>query len=83
VIIDLQLPFYNNDQCARIEAGPEGFGGSFDNVYSDYCITSTYVFVEPEFSAAGLDKLVFTTPECADCEISGSSSKPDFWIDLK
>jgi hypothetical protein len=57
--------------------------GSFDEVYTDYSINGNFTFIEPEFSAAGLDKLVFTTPECADCEILGTSAKPDFWIDLK
>jgi len=87
VVIDQNLPFYHEDNCARIEAGRvvffDGSMGSFDEVYTDYCINGNYTFIEPEFSAAGLDKLVFTTPECADCEILGTSAKPDFWIDLK
>jgi hypothetical protein len=85
-VIELSLPFYHEDQCARIEAGREvfldGSVGTFDMVYSDYCITSHYVFIEPVFSAAGLDKLAFTTPECADCAVTGTPVKPDFWVDM-
>jgi hypothetical protein len=29
-----------------------------------------------------LDKLVFAKPECANCELTGTSAKPDFWIDM-
>ena len=39
---------------------------------------SNFTFIEPMGG-----KLVFTSPECANCELTGTSSKPVFWVDLK
>jgi hypothetical protein len=39
---------------------------------------SNFTFTEPMGG-----KLVFTSPECANCELTGTSSKPVFWVDLK
>jgi hypothetical protein len=49
-----------------------------------FCITSNYYFVEPLYSSgtANLQKMVFAKPECADCELTGIITKPDFWIDI-
>jgi hypothetical protein len=49
-----------------------------------YCITSDYYFVEPQYSGGtnNLEKMVFARPECADCTITGTITKPDFWVDL-
>jgi hypothetical protein len=88
-IQSLKLPFYNYP-CDRIESEPHdwetewGPKVTWDQVYSIYCITSTYAFVEPKFKpyTNQLDKLVFTSRECANCELTGVSAKPDFWVDL-
>jgi hypothetical protein len=85
-IVRLQLPFYNYP-CKRIEQGPcFGPGDCFtwDEIYAMFCITSTYDFVEPKYflGTFNIDKLVFTTRECANCELTGTLKKPDFWIDL-
>lgn len=89
-IIRLNLPFFHNQGCERIEASPSEFSTpygppvTFDDVYSMFCITSTYVFVEPMYDPVTfkLDRLVFAKPECVNCELTGISSKPDFWTDL-
>ena len=86
----LNLPLYHYD-CARIEVAP---GDYCQNVYK--CIPPTfaqlykmytnakYIFIEPVYSPGTqvLQALVFATRICADCEYSGTSRKPDFWIDL-
>jgi hypothetical protein len=57
---------------------------TWDDLYWHLCIALDYTFTEPIYYnvADGLLYLVFTTPECADCELTGSSKKPDFWVDL-
>jgi hypothetical protein len=53
-------------------------------LYEMYCVNSDFYFVEPKYAPGSpiLQKLVFTTPECADCEITGTVKKPDFWVDM-
>jgi Domain of unknown function (DUF4249) len=88
--VRLHLPFYHYDDCERIEKAPSDYATqfgppvTFDDLYSLFCIKSDYVFIEPVYNSVtnALEKLVFTTPECADCELTGTSNKPDFWIDL-
>jgi hypothetical protein len=89
-VVSLHLPFYHDTQCERIEASPAEYSTpygppvTFDDVYSMFCTTSTYVFVEPMYDPVtfNLSKLVFAKPECANCELTGISSKPDFWVEL-
>ena len=87
----MHLPFFLYDQCARIVKDPNdyptGYGGSpptLDDLYSLFCIRSNYYFIEPQYNSltGAIEALVFTTPECADCELTGTSNKPDFWVDL-
>jgi hypothetical protein len=87
----MHLPFFLYDQCARIVKEPNdypsGFGGTpptLDDLYSLFCIKSNYYFIEPQYNSVtgAIEDLVFTTPECADCELTGTSKKPDFWVDL-
>lgn len=89
-ILKLNLPFYRYP-CARIEMAPKDYPRSslsppltWDSLYEMYCIQSDYYFVEPKYyqGTNKLEKLVFTRPECADCELTGTTKKPDFWIDL-
>jgi Domain of unknown function (DUF4249) len=89
VIAKMQLPFYHNNQCVRIEKAPSEYGSefgpkvTFDELYSIFCIKSDYYFIEPMYSVETglLEKLVFAKPECANCELTGTRTKPDFWID--
>jgi len=87
-VLNLQLPFFHPD-CVRIARGPQDYpkgGYSFDDIYRGFPATAGYVFIEPIYKTGGgqhLDRLVFTKFECADCELTGTSARPDFWIDLK
>jgi hypothetical protein len=57
---------------------------TWDDLYSRLCISSNYTFTEPIHQGQSdvLLDLVFTTHECANCELTGTHTKPDFWIDL-
>jgi hypothetical protein len=88
-IVKLNLPYFNYS-CERIEMAPQDYPRSplappltWDDLYAMYCITSDYYFVEPRYKPGTeqLEKLVFSRPECADCEKTGTKIKPDFWID--
>jgi len=86
-MVNLQLPFFHYD-CKSIARGPQDYPATdppwtFDVVYNGFPPTSGYIFVEPIIDPATnmLERLVFTTFECANCELSGSSARPDFWID--
>ena len=88
--VSLHLPFYHYDTCKRIEKAPSDFTTefgppvTFDDLYSMFCLKEDYIFIEPAYNSLtnALEKLVFTTPECADCELTGTSKKPDFWEDI-
>jgi hypothetical protein len=85
-IVRLQLPFYHNP-CKRIEQSHNFVPTewlTWDEIYSIYCITSDYTFVEAIFTPDSLPiyRMIFTRPECADCELTGTLRRPDFWIDL-
>jgi len=88
-IVGLNLPFYHYP-CERIELALSDVPWpkfapplTWDGLYSMYCITSDYYFVEPKYiqGTNELEKMVFARPECADCAVTGSLVKPDFWID--
>jgi hypothetical protein len=89
-IIAMNLPLYNYP-CQRftkdrsdVPTGPGSPPPTWDELYSLYCETSDYTFVEPLFYSGTLDieKLVFARPECSNCQLTGTSVKPDFWVDL-
>jgi hypothetical protein len=89
VIVNMGLPYYHYP-CERTEHDrlfgyPVPTVYTWDQVYSVFCITSTYAFVEPKYfiGTTDIDKLVFTSKECSNCELTGTSRKPDFWVDLK
>jgi hypothetical protein len=47
---------------------------------------ANFTFIEPVYDVSDskiLKTLIFTTPECGDCELAGTSSKPEFWVDQK
>ena len=88
-IVGLNLPFYHYP-CTVIEALPRdyqnGFGPpiTWDWIYSMFCVTSNYYFIYPLYylGTDSLEYMVFTKPECANCELTGTITKPDFWVDL-
>ncbi len=88
-IVELDLPFYE-DPCIRIEDSPNIYPWNrwnppltWDDIYYMY-ISSGYTFVEPKYLSGSreLDRLIFTSPECTDCEITGTLTKPDFWVNI-
>jgi hypothetical protein len=93
-LFNLYLPPFRST-CERIvkepadyPTGPAEPPTTWAVLYSMFCIKSTYYFVEPQYaygipSIKNLSKMVFAKPECADCELSGTSIKPDFWVDLQ
>jgi hypothetical protein len=86
----LGLPHYKYN-CEAIARSPEDYpvAGSmsspptFIEIYKAFMDTGEFTFVWPVLSSDGtLLKLVFTPNVCSVCELSGVSSKPDFWVDL-
>ncbi len=86
----LNLPLYHYP-CVIFAKDPKDYPNSFmappttwDDLYSLFCITSDYYFVEPLYipGTYKLQKLIFARPECANCELTGTRKKPDFWVDL-
>ncbi len=77
------LHFYSYP-CSTEEYSPDDFGmGPPPKTWDDvmWYMTSNgtnFTFTEPIRG-----KLVFTSPECANCELTGTSAKPAFWVDLK
>jgi hypothetical protein len=84
----LGLPFYTYP-CKTWKYEPLDFETrclcppkTWDDVYWYLSIASDYIFIQPEYQGSGdsiLLKLEFTRPECADCELTGSRTEPDFW----
>lgn len=82
------LPKYKNN-CIEIAKSPDDWPIQFTkapvtfyDIY--YKIMYEYTFIMPLFNPdKTLRKLVFATPACSLCELSGLTSKPDFWIDKK
>jgi hypothetical protein len=82
-IVRLQIPLYHYDQCKRMEIEPSQ-GQTWDDVYMSICVYSDYYFIEPVYYP-GTDILVrmtYSKPECANCELTGTRTKPNFWVDL-
>jgi hypothetical protein len=57
---------------------------TWDDLYWHLSIALDYTFTEPIYNNVSdvLLYLVFARPECANCELTGTSKKPDFWVDL-
>jgi len=92
-IAGFNLPLYKYP-CVEFIKEPNDYPNAFmappptwNDLYSMFCVTSDYYFVEPIFSSAAggknnISKMVFARPECANCELNGTRKKPDFWVDL-
>ena len=89
-IVGMDLPFFQPD-CKRIEVSPSDYPPppmrppmTWNDLYRMFDFNPKYTFVEPlyESGTQTLKELVFTSPVCSDCELTGTSKKPDFWIDL-
>ncbi len=89
-IAGFHLPFYITP-CKRYAKSPSDFPltspfappTTFNDIYKIFTTSKGYVFVEPVYNPdnGDLQKLVFTSPECANCGLTGTTSKPDFWTD--
>lgn len=89
-IVGLDLPFFQPD-CKRIAVSPADYPPppmrppmTWDQIYNMFVFSPKYAFIEPMYESGSqvLTKLVFTSPFCADCALTGTVKKPDFWIDL-
>jgi hypothetical protein len=91
-VASMGLHFYSYP-CQTLERSPADFETrcmcppkTWDDVYWYMSIASDYTFIEPKYEGLGdslLLKLVFTRPECANCELTGSHTEPDFWSEFK
>jgi|WetSurMetagenome_2_1015567.scaffolds.fasta_scaffold00145_4 hypothetical protein len=89
-ITALNLPYYHNSCETWIKepgdySNPWGPPWTWNMLYDMFCNKSDYVLVQPLYVEGTNEyyKMVFTRPECANCELTGTGTKPDFWIDLK
>jgi hypothetical protein len=92
----LYLPHYQTE-CALIRKSPDDYPGAnpptWDGIYQMYMATGNYIFVKPELKNANMPsgkvflrdllKLDFSLKVCALCNLTGFSTKPDSWVDLK
>lgn len=88
---ELSLPWFDSD-CIRYEVDPLDYWipGSmnppmtWDQLYNMFMDTGGFTFVEPIYNGVTneLESLVFVADACADCDLTGSSVKPEWWIDL-
>lgn len=85
------LPFYSSG-CSSMSMNREFWNTpcmcpppTWDDVVRNMSHSAYKIFVEPIFDNTGrvILKLVFTRPECADCEQSESTNEPYFWKDIK
>jgi hypothetical protein len=88
-LLNLNLPLFQYD-CTRIETSPDDYcrnvsfckPPTWDELYKMWT-SAQFVFIEAllEPVTMKLLKMVFSPPECAKCELTGTTVKPDFWID--
>jgi hypothetical protein len=92
-LVNFHLPPFRNT-CVELVKEPKDYPNGFGQppttwaqLYTIFCGSSKYYFVEPLYGIGipgkmNLAKMVFAKPECVNCELSGTSKKPDFWVDL-
>lgn len=85
--LPFELPNYHYN-CQMIAREPRDYQTEFgppftwDDLYHLFMSTPGYAFYEATYDTGGkLLKLVFTSPECADCRVTGTKTQPDFWTD--
>jgi hypothetical protein len=87
---NMGLPYYHYP-CELIIKEPLDYPNpccmpppTWDDLYTIFCRNSDYYFVEPIYTpfTFNLIKFAFAKAECANCEVTGTSLRPDFWIDL-
>lgn len=86
---NLDLPLYRYE-CERIEKGeidypPPGMGKglTFNDINAGF-LNSGYTFIGPIYNQSGeLFRLIFVRPFCAECTVSGTMTKPSFWVDIE
>ncbi len=88
---ELSLPWFNYD-CIRYVVNPLDYhvpGSmtpvmSWGELYSMFVDAGEFAFVEPIYNADTneLEDLAFVSTICSDCELTGSLTKPDWWVDL-
>jgi len=84
------LPHYQT-QCVEYVKSPSdwpppspmGKPPTWPEVYHIFMDTGDFTFIKPEMTPdSTLTKLVFALNVCSVCELSGTSARPDFWVDL-
>jgi hypothetical protein len=87
---NMGLPYYHSP-CVEFIKEPLDYPNpccqpppTWDDLYTIFCRNSDYYFIEPIYVPFTFDllKFAFTRPECSDCEVTGTSVRPDFWVDL-
>jgi hypothetical protein len=82
----MNLPPTKSD-CEYIRVAPDEYVSSWNKLYQYWVFDRHYIFVEPETPAiipdtlSSVKEFIFTNRECAFCEATGFSERPDFWID--
>jgi hypothetical protein len=89
-IYGMGLPQFNYD-CQEYARSPSDYAPNpatgkaftFDEIYEMFMSAGGLIFVRPIYTGQNvLDRLVFVPVQCSDCALTGSTKKPDFWIDL-
>ena len=88
---DMHLPYYHSSCVPWIKEPsdyPNSFGApppTWDDLYTIFCRNSDFYFVEPVYTPGTYEliKMKFARPECANCQLTGTRTKPEFWVDLK
>jgi hypothetical protein len=88
-LLPLKLPYYKYN-CESYPRAPKDYPSgwapptTFDEIYEMWMDAGGFTFVEPVYDkeTRELLEIVFARNECSDCEMAGSTVKPDFWIDM-
>jgi hypothetical protein len=86
-MLDLELYSYDCDLLILGPGDPETLviepPITFNKINEYFTSLLNYIFVMPSYNDIGaLEKLIFVRNICANCSLTGSLDKPDFWIDL-